>query len=68
MCVGEFMYEFIKSEDKLMKMNVVSRSSSKSVYYCGVESEVGLLCMQRNKNLMVSYDDQNNLNFWRQIS
>lgn len=35
-CVGEYLYEFIKLPDQTKKLNVVSRSSSKNVYYCGL--------------------------------
>jgi hypothetical protein len=35
-CVGEFIYEFTR-EDKTLKLNVVSRSSGKNVYYCSVD-------------------------------
>jgi hypothetical protein len=64
-CVGEFLYEFTK-EEKTLKLNVIDRSSGKNVYYCSVEHEVNSVCMQRNKNLMITYDEQNCLNFWRQ--
>jgi hypothetical protein len=37
-CVGEYLYEFIKVEDKTNKLNIVSRSSNKNVYYCGLEA------------------------------
>jgi hypothetical protein len=66
-CVGEFLYEFIRAEDKTTKLNVISRSSSKNVYYCALDNEVALACMQRNKNLMITYDHKDNLNFWRQM-
>ena len=66
MCVGEFLYNFVRADDKTTKLNVVSRSSSKTVYYSALDSEPQLVCMQRNKNLLVTYDSLNNLNFWRQ--
>lgn len=65
-CVGEYLYEFVRGEDKTCKMNVVSRRTGKNVYYCALENEVGLNCMQRHKNLMITYDTQHQLNFWRQ--
>lgn len=35
-CIGQYLYEFIRGEDKHYRMNVVDRSSSKSVYYCAM--------------------------------
>jgi len=64
-CVGEFLYQFIKSDDKAIKLNVYSRSSSKNVYYSRLDNEVLFCLMQRNKNLLITYDDKDNLNFWR---
>ena len=55
----------MKTEDKGSKMNVVSRGSGKNVYYCGLEGQVELCCLQRGKNLMISYDSEHSLSFWR---
>lgn len=33
---GEYVYEFVRTDDKGSKMNVVSRGSAKNVYYCGL--------------------------------
>jgi len=67
-CVGEYIYEFIRIDDKTCKLNIISRSSGKNVYYCAIDNEVVLSCMQRCKNLLISYDDKNQLNFWRQTN
>jgi hypothetical protein len=56
----------VKTEDKGSKMNVVSRGSGKNVYYCGLEGQVELCCLQRGKNLMISYDSEHSLSFWRE--
>ena len=64
-CVGEFLYEFVRGDDKLIRLNVVSRSSHKNVYYSRIDNEIIFCLMQRNKNLMITYDDKDNLNFWR---
>jgi len=47
-------------------MNVVSRSTGKNLYYCGLEGEIDLCCKQRAKNLLITYDSQHNLSFWRE--
>lgn len=65
--VGQYLYEFVKVDDKTVKLNVIDRITSKNVYYCAVEGEVSQACMQRNKNLMICYDDRNILSFWRQV-
>jgi hypothetical protein len=65
LCAGEFIYEFVKGEDKKCRLNVISRSSGKTVYYCALEGQILYGCLQKNRNLMVTYDDKNCLNFWR---
>jgi hypothetical protein len=67
-CIGEYLYQFIKTEDSTCKLNVVSRSTSKNVYYCRLENEMVICLKQRQKNLMVTYDSGHNLNFWRQLN
>ena len=64
-CVGEYLYEFIKVDGKNMKLNIVSRSTAKNINYSALENEITMSLMQRQKNLLITYDNNDNLNFWR---
>ena len=63
--VGNYLYVGVRGVDGKARMSVMDRHRGKVVYFVAVEAGFEHMVMSRKRNLLITYDQQHKLSFWR---
>lgn len=63
--VGDYLYVCVKGQDGKCRMSVMDRRKRKVVYFVAVDAAYEHMLMSRKRNLLITYDQNHKLSFWR---
>ena len=63
--VGNFLYVGVRGGDGKARMSVMDRHRGTVVYFVAGEAGFEHMVMSRKRNLLITYDQQHKLSFWR---